>query len=280
MRSKIIKIFEASKGFKPLVRPKDAIDVKEPTVATDLHSNKQVSHAPIEKQEKFVVKKNKFGEFVLAKFENNVEIGSHAFKNIKDLKVILHQDLFKNFVIDYRVSNDEEEFLKSTGQPKTPEEAPLNLNFGTSYLLNQRDSGTKTYITPQEKNGAITVVTRNVKDKLANKKAMVKEIKELKNSNIVDNVATEFMNGNVFIEGDEFTNIVRYVHYLVYDALTNYFLVNEDTKILRTQSDIRKRGGNISPIIKELAREILPSFERYLNRKEKSELFIAFQEAT
>jgi hypothetical protein len=280
MRSKIIKIFEKStKAFKPLTRPSDAKNDTTPKVATGLSSPTRISHAQIDNKEKFVVKKNKAGEYVLSKEVNGVEVGSHTFPNIKMLKDIIQQDTFKDSYFDYRISNQEEDFLKSKETPQAPKEAPLDLNFSSANLLNQRDSGNRTYISPEEKQIAITEVIHNVKNKLLNKQALVNDIRELKDSEVINDVAREFMNGHVFKpEIGEFANVVRYVHYLVYNELVNHFLVNDNTKILRTQSDIKRRGGDISPVIKDLAKGVLPIFERYLNRKERSELFNAFAE--
>lgn len=280
MRSKIVKMFEQSKGFKTLVRNPTDKEVKEPTVATGLHSNTMQSHAQVENKETLVISGNKVRGYTLARHINGVEKDSHTFPNLEIVKNIINQGDFKNMEISFRVSNEDEAFLKGIeSKPTQPEEPPLDLNFGVSNLLNQRDSGTKTYVSQQEKSSAMGEVVKKVKEKLMDKKALVKEIKGLKNSKVIDNVSSEFMNGHVFKDGiDEYANIVRYVHYLVYDALVDYFLVNSETRILRSQSDIRKRGGNVSPTIKDIAKEILPTFERYLNRKEKSELFNAFVE--
>jgi hypothetical protein len=274
MRSKILNIFQEKKGFSTLVRPKDAIEVREPNVATNLHS--KPTNKPQEQTTKFVIRKNKSGEFVLAKFVNGIETDSMEFPNIKVLKAILHQDIFKDAQIDYRIGNDEEEFLKGTEEPQKPREEPLDINFGSSRLLNNRDSETTSYVPPLIRKSAKEYTIDSVKSKLYNLKAIVKDIKDLKSSNVVNSIANDYMNGDVFGK-DETTNITRYVLYLIFDSLVDYLTINPETKLIKTQSDIRRYGGNISPVIKELAKELIPTFERYLNRKEKSELFNAFQ---
>jgi hypothetical protein len=273
MRSKILNVFQERKGFAPLVRPKN--DEATPKVATNIHS-KPSTNKPTEQKIKFVIRKNKSGEFVLAKFVNGIETDSMEFPNIKILKAILHQDIFKDAEIDYRINNDEEDFLKNVEAPTQSQEDPLDINFGSSRLLNNRDSETRTYIPPLIRKTAKEYAITSIKSKLQNLKELVKDIKELKTSNVVNSIANDYMNGDVFGK-DETTNITRYVLYLIYDSLVDYLTINPDTKLFKTQADIRRYGGNISPVIKEMAKELIPTFERYLNRKEKSELFNAFQ---
>lgn len=280
MRLKIIKIFEAKKGFNPLSRPKDAIDVGGPTAVTGLSSYKsEPIETTQETKEQIIVKKTKGGDYSLVKQVNGIEVDSLQLRNIKAVKTILEQPPFNSMDIIYRVSNDDEEFIKAKEEPQEPQEAPLDINFGISHLLNNRDMGNKTYINAQEKQVALSSVVASIKAKLMNKNEMVKEISELKSAEVVNNVSDEFMNGSVFKDTlDETSNMIRYVHYLVYEELTKYLIVNPNTKLLKGPKAIKARGGDISALIKELAKEIIPLFERYLNRKEKSELFNAFQE--
>lgn len=280
MRTSIIKIFEEKKGFKTLSRPKDAIDLRGPTVATGLSSDKpKPFENPKETKEQIIVRKTKTGDYELVKQVNGIETDSLPLRNIKAVKAILEQPPFNSMDIIYRVSNDDELFIKAKEEPQQPQEAPLDINFGISHLLNNRDMGNKTYISAQEKQVALSSVVASIKAKLMNKNEMVKEISELKSAEVVNNVSDEFMNGSVFKDAlDETSNMVRYVHYLVYEELTKYLVVNSDTKLLKGPKAIKARGGDISALIKDLAKEILPLFERYLNRKEKSELFNAFQE--
>jgi len=280
MRLKIIKIFEAKKGFNPLSRPKDAIDIGGPTVATGLSSYKsEPSKTTQENKEQIIVKKTKGGDYALVKQVNGIEVDSLQLRNLKDVKDILEQPTFSSMDIIYRVSNDDEEFIKAKEPQEEPQEEPLDINFGISHLLNNRDMGNKTYINAKEKQVALNSVVASIKAKLMNKKEIIKEIKELKSSEVVNDVSTEFLNGSVFKDTlDETSNMIRYVHYLVYEELTKYLVVNPNTKLLKGPKAIKARGGDISALIKELAKEIIPLFERYLNRKEKSELFNAFQE--
>lgn len=288
MRNKIIKMFEASRGFKPIDRSKEAPSTNEPTAVTGLHSVAQKSPELVDKKESLLISGNKLRGYTVAKMVNGIESDSHNFPTLDILKSIISQDGFKGMEIVYRVSNEDEANLRATLDPKPeaslqPVEEPLGFEFqgqGTANLLNQRGPGDRTYVSPKEKMEIKQDVVRIIKSKLMNKKAMAKEIKELKTSNVVNSISSEYLNGHVFLDKvDVITNLARYVRYMIYDELVNHISIDPVTKIIRSESDIRKRGGDVSPVIKDLAKEIIPLFERILNRKEKSELFNAFQVA-
>lgn len=284
-------MFEASRGFKPIDRSKEAPLTNEPQApeaATGLHSVTQKSPDLVDKKENLLISGNKLRGFTVAKMVNGVETDSHTFPNLEILKSIISQDGFKGMEIVYRVSNEDEANLRATLDPKPvapaqPEEEPLGFEFqgqGTANLLNQRGPGDRTYVSPREKMEIKQDVAKAIKLKLMDKRAMAKEIKELKKSNVVNSISSDYLNGNVFLDNvDVITNLTRYVRYMIYDELVNHMSINPETKIIRSDSDVRKRGGDLSPVIKELAKELTPLFERILNRKEKSELFNAFQVA-
>lgn len=280
MRQKIIKLFEAAKGFKPLIRPKDQAPLSSaPEQIEEPVSPIEPQKQEIKKEEHILVTGNKLRGFTLAKIVNGVEQDSHTFPTIDAAVFILSQDAFKNMEIKYRISNDDEALIKSKLEPQKeePKEDPLDLNFGSSRLLNNRDVDYPTYLSNEEKEKVKQEVVKKIKAKLNNRKEMASEIKQLKSSKTIDPVSQEYMKGHVFNSNDAMTNITRYVRYMIFDELVNYLIADESTKILRTQADIRRRGGNLNPTINELAKELTPSFERYLSRKEKSELFSAFQ---
>jgi hypothetical protein len=275
LKNKIHKIFEDRPGaFKPLVRAPDAPNpTSEP--AENIGQGEPVkTEIPIEKQ--IIVSGNKLKGYTVVKTENKVEKERYDFPTLEMLKPILKQ--ITDIPISYKVSNEDEQFLTTDDTPEVPKEEPLSFGSDTSNLLNNRTEYSATYVPKEYKDKIVKQTITDIKTKLNDKLTLVDEIKSLKTSESVDPISKEYMNSHVFLDKlDDNANIIRYINYLIYSELDKY-IVGELLQN-KSESRIKRFGGNYIVTIRDIAKEIIPLFNRILTKKDKSELFNAYAEA-
>lgn len=276
LRNKIHQIFEEKsvKSFKPLIREPDAINPAS-TPGSEIGTGEPPvqKEIPIDKQ--IVVSGNKLKGYTVTMFENRVEKQRLNFPTLEKLKPIIKQ--INDIPISYKISNEDEQFLTSEPQTELPKEEPLNFGSDTSNLINNRTEYSTTYVPKEYKDKIIKQTITDIKNKLNDKLTLVDEIKSLKTSETIDPISKEYMNSHVFLDKlDDNANIIRYINYLIYSELDKHII----GELLQNKSEsrIKRFGGNTIPTIKDIAKEIIPLFNRILTKKDKSELFNAYGE--